>query len=197
MKYETKNYTNLMGMKGFSQEALSLHFSLYEGYVKNTNTILEKLDELAKEKKYESIEYSELKRRFGWEFNGMRLHELYFNSLGGSGIIGENSKLFKLIENQFGSFELWRADFVSTAKIRGIGWVILYQDPESGKLMNFWVNEHDAGHGSGLKPILNMDLFEHAYMIDYGKDRAAYIEAFLNNVDWNKIEKRISMAERI
>lgn len=174
-------------MEGFSDAALDLHFALYEGYVSNTNKVL---DLLAKAEK-DSPTYAELKRRLGWEFNGMRLHELYFEGLGGKGEIDKSGNLYKALEENFESFENWKADFVATAKMRGIGWAILYQDEVSGKFINFWINEHDTGHPSGLNPILNIDVFEHAFVPDYGKDRAAYIDAFMKNVDWKEVEKRL------
>lgn len=187
MPYTKNDYSKIKGMEGFSDQALDLHFALYEGYVNNTNKIL---DLLAKAEK-ESPSYAELKRRLGWEWNGMRLHELYFEGLGGKGEIDKSGNLYKALAENFGSFENWQADFVATAKMRGIGWTILYQDEVSGKLINFWINEHDTGHPAGLNPILNIDVFEHAYVPDYGKDRAAYIDAFMKNVAWEEVEKRL------
>jgi len=189
--YSKKDYSKIKGMPGFSDKALDIHFSLYEGYVNNANKIMEEIGDYVKEGKTDSIEYAELKRRFGWEFDGMRLHEYYFGALRGDGKIDENGRLFKMLEEQFGSYENFKKDFVSTGKMRGIGWVILYQDPLSGKLLNFWVNEHDAGQPSGLNLILNMDVFKHAFMVDYGKDKAAYIEAYMKNLDWKEVEKRL------
>jgi Fe-Mn family superoxide dismutase len=188
MTYEKKDYSKLRGMEGFSDKALETHFALYEGYVNNTNKVLELLEKAPKD----SPQYAELKRRLGWEFDGMRLHEFYFGGLGGDGEIKKSGDLYKILEKNFGSWEKWREDFISTAKMRGIGWAILYQDPLSGKLVNFWINEHDAGHPSGLNLILNLDIFEHAYFVDYGKDRAAYIDAFMKNINWEEIGKRLA-----
>jgi Fe-Mn family superoxide dismutase len=189
--YTKNDYSKLKGTPGFSDKALDLHFALYEGYVNNVNKIMGEVDGLIKEGKTDSLSYAELKRRFGWEFDGMRLHEYYFGGLGGDGKIKRDGKLFKMLEEQFGDYETFLADFLATGKMRGIGWVILYQDPTSGKLLNFWINEHDQGQPAGLNLILNMDVFEHAFMIDYGKDRAAYIDAFVKNINWEEIEKRI------
>jgi Fe-Mn family superoxide dismutase len=187
MTYVKKDYSGLKGMEGFSDKALETHFALYEGYVNNTNKVLELLEKTEKD----SPQYAELKRRLGWEFDGMRLHEYYFSGLGGDGEIDKAGKLYKALEENFGSFEKWKDDFAATAKMRGIGWAILYQDPDSGKLINFWINEHDAGHPAGLNLILNLDVFEHAFFVDYGKDRAAYIDAFMKNVKWEEVEKRL------
>jgi Fe-Mn family superoxide dismutase len=146
---------------------------------------------MVKDGKTGTPEYGELKRRFGWEFNGMRLHEYYFENLGGKEERNKSGRLFRKISEGFGSDETWEMDFRATAGMRGIGWAILYQDPVSGKLFNFWINEHEAGHPAGGIPILILDVFEHAFMIDYGLRRADYIAAFFKNIDWQAVEKRL------
>lgn len=191
MSYTAKDYSYLIGMAGFSETLLKNHFTLYQGYVANTNKVLETLDSMLKEGKTSTPEYAEIKRRLGWEFNGMRLHELYFENLGGKTPINKDGKLYKKIVEDFGSFENWEKDFRATGAMRGIGWAILYQDSVSGKLINFWINEHDAAHPAGCQPILIMDVFEHAFMVDYGLKRADYIESFFKNINWEAAEKRI------
>ena len=191
MTYQTKDYTRLLGMEGFSDTLLKNHFTLYQGYVTNTNKLMDALNQLLKEGKAGTAEYAELKRRFGWEFNGMRLHEYYFENLGGKGGIHKGGKLVQKLEESFGSYEAWEKDFRATGSMRGIGWAILYQDIASGKFFNFWINEHDVGHPAGGMPILIMDVFEHAFMIDYGLKRADYIEAFFRNINWPEVEKRL------
>lgn len=191
MVYKAKDYTNLLGIEGFSEALLKNHFTLYQGYVNNTNKLLEGLAQMLKDGKSGSIEFSELKRRFGWEFNGMRLHEYYFGNLGGKGGIDKNGRLFKKISDDFGSYENWEKEFKAIGMMRGIGWVVLYQDNMTEVLFNFWINEHDVGHPSGCLPILIMDVFEHAFMLDYGLKRADYIEAFFKNIDWKEVEKRL------
>ena len=190
MNYTAKDYTNLIGMAGFSESLLKNHFTLYQGYVTNTNKVLEILDQKLKEDKTATPEFAELKRRVGWEFNGMRLHENYFDSLGGNGVVANNSRLERKKIEDFGSAEAWEKDFRAAGAMRGIGWVVLYQDNENGRLFNCWINEHDAGHPSGCVPILVMDVFEHAFMLDYGLKRADYVEAFFKNIDWNAVEVR-------
>jgi len=189
MPYEPKKFESLLGTPGFSDLLLKNHFTLYEGYVTNTNKIisLEKTPP-------GTPEYAELKRRFGWEFNGMRLHELYFWSMvkGGKALDG-NGHLAKKIEADFGSLGNWEADFRATGMMRGIGWVILYYDLHSKKLFNIWVNEHDVGHLAGAEPLLVMDVFEHAYMTDYGLKKADYIGAFFKAIDWESVSQRYSM----
>ena len=191
MPYTAKDYTRLIGMTGFSEAMLKNHFTLYQGYVTNTNKVLEILEKMLKEEKTATPEFSELKRRFGWEFSGMRLHECYFDTLGGNGVVANNSRLERKKNEDFGSFAAWEKDFRAVGAMRGIGWAVLYQDNESGKLFNCWINEHDAGHLAGCMPILVMDVFEHAFMLDYGLKRADYIEAFFKNIDWNAVENRL------
>lgn len=185
--YTKKDFSNLKKMDGFSDELLDVHFALYEGYVTNTNKILELHKSLDKS----SPEYAETKRRLGWEINGVILHENYFEGLGGDGNIDKSERLLEALKKSFGSFEKWKEDFLAMGKMRGIGWVALYQDPTSGDLMNFWINEHDAGHPSGFNLIFIMDVFEHAFMIDYGKDKPSYIDTFFKNINWGKIEDRL------
>lgn len=201
--YEAQNFSHLLGTPGFSDNLLKTHFGLYEGYVKNTNALSARLQELLKEDKTGPGEYAELKRRFGWEYNGMRLHELYFENMAtksasgaswqanGGAEMPADSKLKNLIEKSFGSMENWKKDFVSTGALRGIGWAVLVYDKKSDQLFNVWINEHDVGHLAGAVPLLVMDVFEHAFMLDYGVKRADYITAFMNAVDWSKVEERL------
>ena len=191
MTYQAKDYSRLLGMTGFSETLLKNHFTLYQGYVTNTNKLLDTLAQMVGEGKQGAPEFAELKRRLGWEFNGMRLHEYYFENLGGKEGLGRESKLYKKIVESFGSYETWEKEFRATGAMRGIGWVVLYQDLTNGRLINFWINEHDAGHPAGGMPILIMDVFEHAFMIDYGLKRADYIEAFFKNIQWKAAEGRV------
>jgi Fe-Mn family superoxide dismutase len=184
--YQTKDFSHLLGMNGMSDVLLNNHFTLYQGYVTNTN----KLVDLMKTKEVGTPEFAELHRRFGWEWNGMRLHELYFENLNKEkSEIGE--KLKTEIEKVWGSIENWQKEFIGMASMRGIGWVMLVKDITDGSLFNVWVNEHDAGHLSGVKPVIVMDVFEHAYITDYGIKRADYINAFMNAIDWKVVEERI------
>ena len=191
MAYIAKDFSNLIGMDGFSETLLNNHFTLYQGYVTNTNKLIELLSSMLREGKVATPEYSELKRRMGFEFNGMRLHEYYFGNLGGKKAMEKSGKLAKKLAEDFGSYDDWEKDFKSTGMMRGIGWVILYQDNVNGKLFNQWINEHEVGHFAGCLPILVMDVFEHAYMTDYGLKRASYIEAFFNNINWSVVEGRL------
>ncbi len=191
MAYMAMDYSGLLGMKGFSDTLLNNHFTLYQGYINNTNRLIELLAAMLKEDRAGSPEYAELKRRMGFEFNGMRLHELYFGNLGGKKPVDEKSRLVKKLAEDFDSYEEWQKDFRATGMMRGIGWVILYQDNISGRLLNQWINEHEGGYLAGCTPLLVMDVFEHAFITDYGLKRAAYIEAFLGNINWDVVEGRI------
>ena len=191
MPYAPKDYTKLIGMDGFSETLLKNHFTLYQGYVTNTNKVLDTLDQMNKDGKTAIPEFAELKRRLGWEFNGMRLHEYYFENLGGKGGIIKDGKAAKAIAAGFGSIEAWEKDFRATGAMRGIGWVVLYQDTSSNRLINFWINEHDTAHPAGCNPLLIMDVFEHAFMLDYGLKRADYIEAFFRNINWSAVDARV------
>jgi superoxide dismutase, Fe-Mn family len=191
MSYPAKDYSKLIGMQGFSDTLLKNHFTLYQGYVTNTNKVAETLDQMLKDGKTGTPEYAELKRRFGWEFNGMRLHEYYFENLGGKAGLDQKGPLGKQMQSDFGSYDAWEKDFRATGSMRGIGWTVLYQDNVSKRMFNFWINEHDVSHPAGCAPVLIMDVFEHAFITDYGLKRADYIEAFFKNINWAAAEARM------
>jgi len=191
MVYQAKDYSSLIGMEGFSETLLTNHFTLYQGYVTNTNKLAELLAGMLKNGTTGNPEYAELKRRMGFEFNGMRLHEYYFGNLGGKTPLDKSSKLAGKLAGAFGSVDAWEQDFRATGAMRGIGWTILYQDNVSDWLFNQWINEHEVGHFAGCIPVLVMDVFEHAFMIDYGLKRADYINAFFKNVNWGVVEGRL------
>lgn len=196
MVFENKNFDNLLGLAGFSDQLLKNHFTLYQGYVANTNKLTETLSAMAKEGKTTTPEFAELKRRFGWEFNGMRLHELYFGNMKKDGFaLSSGSALKQKFVKDFGSYEMWEKEFRATGALRGIGWAILYYDSISDKLFNTWVNEHDTGHLSGCIPLLVMDIFEHAFMLDYGLKRADYINSFFSAIDWDTVSVRFDSAK--
>ena len=185
-EYQIKDFSYLIGKTGLNDELMQMHFKLYSGYVKTTNALLKTLKRIPPL----SYEYGALKRRLGWEFDGMRLHEFYFENLGGRSEIDKTSALYKEIRRAFGSFEKWKGDFIATGAIRGIGWVILYVDPATNRLMNVWINEHDTGELAGGKILLIMDVFEHAYITQFGLKRGKYIQTFLNHVNWPIVLKR-------
>ena len=191
MAYSAKDYNKLIGIPGLSEQLLKNHFTLYQGYVTNTNKELDTLSAMLKDGKIATTEFAEVKRRLGWEFNGMRLHELYFDNLGGKSPLVKDGKLAKKLAENFGSTENWEKEFRATGAMRGVGWAIMYQDNTNGNLINFWINEHDTGHPAGCTPILIMDVFEHAFITDFGLKRADYIEAFFKNIEWSVVESRL------
>jgi len=191
MAYQVKNFEHLIGIEGLSDTLLKNHFTLYQGYVNNTNRLNDILVALEREGKFGTPEFAELNRRFGWEFNGMRLHELYFwNIAKGGKPLDHNSELYRKMLYEWSSLEHWEKDFRGMGAMRGIGWIVLYYDQKDDRLFNVWINEHDVGHLSGCIPILVMDVFEHAYMLDYGLKKADYIEAFFKNLDWKSCAER-------
>ncbi len=192
MAYTATDFSYLLGMPGFSDALLRNHMTLYQGYVSNTNKLMDMFDRLEAERKLDTPEYGEAKRRFGFEFNGMRLHEYYFRNLGGTGDSNQAPELKRFIEAQFGSYDMWMREFIATAMIRGVGWAMLYQDTTNGRLLNFWINEHQDGHPAGSNPIVVLDVWEHAYMLDYGLKRADYIESFMHNLNWPQAQVRLN-----
>ena len=187
--YEVKNYSSLLGTTGFSEELLTNHFQLYSGYVKNTNNAID----LMKTHKPGSYEYGEVKRRFGWEFSGMRLHEYYFGNMTSEAKPMElSAKLKTKIEADFGSVEAWLEDFKGTGGMRGIGWVVCTYDKLGDRIFNTWINEHDLGHLAGTQPLLVMDVFEHAFVTDYGLKKGDYIASFMNAINWNEVNTRFA-----
>ena len=193
--YQAKQF-NLSGLAGISDETLEIHFKLYEGYVKETNLLTEKISGFIKEGRIDPEEvpaYSELTRRLGFEYNGMVLHEYYFGNMkrGGAGDPEPGSAFFKATEKCFGSYGVWKADFVGIGKMRGVGWAICFENPANGRLSNHWISLHEIGNVAGFNPVLVMDVWEHAYLLDYKPaERPKYIEAFFSNVDWNAVEER-------
>jgi superoxide dismutase, Fe-Mn family len=190
VKYEIKEYRHLFHMPGFSEAMIKDHLTLYAGYVANTNKGLDAIAAWQRDGKSAADELAEVRRRFGWEWNGMRLHELYFENLGGSGKLDVSSPVARAITQQYGSVAAWERDFRAAGATRGIGWVVLYRDPATGLLIDSWINEHDVAHLAGARPLLVMDVFEHAYLLDYRLKREEYIDAFLQNVRWEEVARR-------
>jgi len=193
--YKARQF-NLSGLSGISDQTLEMHFKLYEGYVANTNTLNEKIGSLISTGSISDMTtYSELTRRLGFEYNGMVLHEYYFDNMkkGGNVDPEKQSNFYKLAEKSFGNYDIWKTDFVGVGKMRGVGWAICYQDPNSGLLSNHWITLHEVGNVAGFTPVLVMDVWEHAFLLDYKPaDRPKYIEAFFSNIDWNAVDKRLN-----
>lgn len=192
--YQPKDFQYLLTMPGWSEALLKMHFQLYQGYVKNFNLLQKELKTCPCQTEAEIYAYGALQRRLGWEFNGMRLHELYFENLGGKKPLDPASAFYQKIVSSFGSFENWKRDFQRIGKMRGIGWVVLMQDGQTGKWINTWIDGHDLGPLATATPLLVMDVWEHAYITQYGLDRSQYIDAFFANIDWEKVSQRWQLA---
>lgn len=189
----TKQYTaktfQLGELKGLSAKQIEVHLGLYAGYVKHVNVLNDTLQSLMQDSEKNAYALSEVKRRLGFEFNGMRLHEYYFEQFEKTS--GELTGLHESLANQFGSFEAWKAEFMAVGKMRGIGWALLVEDDRTGDLMNVWVSDHEFGQLGGQKILLAMDVWEHAFMVDYvPSERGKYIDAFFENLDWQVVEQR-------
>ncbi|MDO8575200.1 MAG: Fe-Mn family superoxide dismutase [bacterium] len=191
---------NISNLVGISDKTTEEHLKLYSGYVKNANLILQKIDELSIDSEKNAYVLGELQRRFGFEFDGMRNHEIYFSSLSRESVeegrfLSGSSKLQGAISEEWNSFEKWLQRFKTVAMTRGVGWAILYYDKKTNRLLNSWVDEQHLGHLTGLTPILALDMWEHSYVADYlpsGKKK--YIEDFFTNLNWQKIEENFSQA---
>lgn len=195
-KYEEQKFS-IPELKGISKKTIEEHLKLYSGYVKHTNLILEKIEELAKDSEKNAYVLGELQRRFGFEFDGMRNHEYYFYSLtSGAKNLDSGSELKKEIEKEWGSFEAWLARFKAIAMTRGIGWAILYWDHETKRLVNAWVDEQHLGHLTGLRFIVGIDMWEHAFYLDYATDKKKYVEAFFENLNWQTAESNFTSANK-
>jgi Fe-Mn family superoxide dismutase len=184
---------NLPELKGLSEKQIKVHIGLYEGYVKNINVLREQIAELtALDKEKYAYAITETRRRLGFEFNGMRMHEYYFTQLeGGASALSSDSALGKAVTEKYGSVDAFIAHITSVGMSRGIGWSVLYADPKAKTIHTAWVSDHELGQLGGLPIIFAMDMWEHAFMVDYvPAEKKNYIEAFLNNVNWCVVERR-------
>jgi Fe-Mn family superoxide dismutase len=195
--YQPKQF-NLSGLNGISDRTLEMHFKLYEGYVKNTNELTEQLLERAHKGQVGTHEYSEMTRALGFEYNGMILHEYYFGNLKARGPDqpAAGSAIMAAIGRSAGDWETWLKDFKAIGNMRGVGWAITFQDPMTERLSNHWITLHQEGNPAGFRPILVMDVWEHAFLLDYKPaERAKYVEAFFSNIDWDAVNARLQTAK--
>ena len=195
--YKEQSFDHLHGLQGISDSQLAEHLQLYAGYVKQVNGLNQQLAELLAKGRASGKDpaFAELTRRLGFEYNGMILHEYYFSNLrkGGEPTPASSSGIAQALAEAFGSLDAWKTDFQAMGDMRGIGWVILFQDPATDRLTNHWVTLHQDGVPAGFKPLLVMDVWEHAFMRDYkATDKAKYVEAFFRNLDWSAVEHRLS-----
>lgn len=191
INYPVKETLKPLGLNGLSDDQINDHWKLYQGYVANVNKLNKELSELASQGKAGTLLYSDRRRRYGFEYDGMILHEFYFGNLTAEETSLSEGKLKSAIKRSWGSMKAWLEDFKNTGKTRGIGWAILYADPVTGALTNNFIQEHQNGIIAGFKPILVMDVWEHAYMVDHKSGgRSSYIDAFMQNINWNIVQER-------
>ncbi len=196
-KYEAKEY-NLPDLSGLSAKQLEVHLGLYNGYVAYVNKLQEQLESLMQDKEKNAYAIESVRRRIGFEFNGMRMHELYFDQFeSGATDEARGGALDEIVSNKFGDFDAFLETFKSTAMTRGIGWTILaidrkVQDGEVPEAFVLWVADHELGQLGDLNVLLALDMWEHAYMVDYTPaEKADYVQAFFKNLNWELVEKRI------
>jgi Fe-Mn family superoxide dismutase len=194
--YKEQSFDHLHGLDGISGGQIEEHLKLYAGYVKQVNALTTELAELRGrgEAAGTNPAFAEVTRRLGFEYNGMILHEYYFSNLrpAADPAPGRGSALAQALEQAFGSVDAWQKDFQAIGDMRGIGWVILFEDPVTDRLSNHWISLHQEGIPAGFKPLLVMDVWEHAYMRDYAAtDKKKYVEAFFRNIDWRRVEQRL------
>jgi len=185
---------DLKGLQGISDATLEMHFGLYEGYVKNTNLLHERLAELRGKGEAQGANpaYAELVRRLGFETNGVRLHELYFDNMTAKPADMKSGHLYDTLGEAYGGFDDWKKDFMAVGGMRGVGWAIAYYDLQNKTLRNYWIDEHQNGNIAGFVPVVVLDVWEHAFIKDYKpSERGKYIEAFFTNVDWKACEARL------
>jgi len=206
MSYTEQKF-NIPELKGLSEKQLEVHLGLYAGYVKHVNAIAEHVADLGRDSEKNAYLISELRRRFGFEFDGMRMHEYYFEGFsvgGGSASDGKNGigepnaaeKLKGVLEKEYGNFQNWLDDFSKVGMTRGIGWAVLYADPKTHSTHNVWVSDHELGQLAGLPILIAMDMWEHAFMVDYmPSEKKEYINAFFNNLNWSVVEERFKKSK--
>lgn len=194
--YTPQTFT-LPSLDGISDESVKQHIALYEGYVKNFNTLSAKLGEYAADSEANAHALSELIRRRSFEFDGMRLHELYFAQFeGGAAELSSDSALAQTFATEYQKSEYFLAMFKAIAMMRGPGWAMLYYDKQAHKLLSGFVGEQHQGHFATLPIILALDVWEHAYILDQGAaGKAKYVEAFFKNLNWKVIEDRFAQLQ--
>jgi superoxide dismutase, Fe-Mn family len=180
-------------LDGLSEKQTQEHLTLYQGYVKHANLINEKIATLADDPEKNSYTIAELRRRFGFEFDGMRMHEYFFEQFeGGSQVMNEDSSVALQIANHWPSYDAWKEQFISLSLTRGIGWGILAYDKKTNALFNAWVGDHEIGQLAGVSIVLALDMWEHAFMVDYlPSEKKQYIAAFFKNINWKTVETRM------
>ncbi|HEY4510777.1 MAG TPA: Fe-Mn family superoxide dismutase [Candidatus Paceibacterota bacterium] len=198
MTYTEQSF-DLPVLQDISPKQTDVHLKLYQGYVKFFNHLREIETELMKDAEKNAYALSEVHRRLSFEFDGMRMHELYFAQWEkGPETLTAGGSLEQTLMKQFGSITAWENIFKSVGLMRGIGWTVLYYDDKVGEFLNVWVGDHEVGQLAGVPIILAMDMWEHAYMVDYTPaEKKNYIEAFFKNLNWSVPQTRFGALSQI
>lgn len=192
MHYTPKTF-NVPELDGISKETIDEHIGLYNGYVKHANLIREKIDAYSNDPENNGYAISEMQRRFGFEFGGMRNHEYYFTQFEDGAAQLPEGKLKEMFETQWGSVETWLTRFTKIALTRGVGWAMLYIDRQTDQLVETWVDEQQLGQLADLDIVLALDMWEHSYMLDVPPSRKKeYIDAFFRNLNWEVVAARVN-----
>lgn len=193
----TEQKFQIGALTGISEKTIEEHLKLYAGYVKNANLIMEHGVELSKEGAKYAYELGEMQRRFGFEWGGIRNHEVYFSLLeGGAKEINLDSVLYKKIVEQWDSFEIFMERMKLLAMTRGVGWAMLYYDKKTGKLLPGWVDEQHLGQLADCSIVFALDMWEHSYVADYQPSgKKQYVEDFFKNVNWSVSEALFEAAQ--
>jgi Fe-Mn family superoxide dismutase len=192
LRFRARDFSALRGLQGITDEQIESHLSLYEGYVKRSNALNERLASMLESDRTTTPEYAELKRRIGWEHNGAILHELYFSNLSPRAGGEHGGPFAEFVTRQYGSFDRWKRDLLGVAKMPGVGWAITYLDRAGDTVENYWIDRHDIGHPAGCEPLLVLDVWEHAFSVYLRPtERERYLEDFFANVDWREVDARL------
>ena len=192
MTYTVKENIKPQDLNGISNEQIEDHWKLYVAYVNQSNALKKELADLREAGEGSAFKYADRRRRFGFEFCGMVLHEYYFENLKANVAVNEEGAFAKKVAEQFGSFAKWQEDFVATGKSRSIGWAVCYMDENTGDINNHFIQLHEEGNIPTYKPLLVMDVWEHAYMVDHkAGGRPDYINSVMQNINWEIVDSRV------
>lgn len=181
--YTAREFNLPTELPGLSTKQIEVHLGLYNGYVTHVNKLQEQINELSKGGG-NAYAITETRRRLGFEFNGMRMHEYYFNQLEGS---AQERDASSIITDEI------LAQIKEVAMSRGIGWTVAYWDAAANEVVVAWVSDHELGTLAGLPIIFAIDMWEHAFMVDYTPvEKAQYVDAYLSNVNWSVVDGRLS-----
>ena len=191
--YEAQKF-NIPTLDGISEKQIAVHLGLYAGYVKHVNLLREHIADLTKQDpERHAFAIESIRRRMGFEFNGMRMHEFYFSQWeGGATPHAEDSAFEKAVSEKYGSWDGILTHFKKVGMSRGSGWATLCWDKKGKTPPMWWTVDHELGMLADVNIILAMDMWEHAYMVDYiPAEKMKHIEAFLKNLNWSVVEARL------